>query len=327
MLTFDDENENPHIEGMRKPRFGRVKPTTAFYATDKVYQLLDLLYQFRALRTSHIQMLTGREPSSLAWSLKNLMNHGYIDKAEKIKEERNLYRCDVYEITPKGLKLLEHRDLPYRYVLKSGELGMAFYTEFNHSMMVVDLLANLKAGADRHGIRMISCEEIAEHLEDKRPFEFSATYAYETSEIRKKQSVQVKPDGFFGFEYPDKRRAYFAIEAEHKNPNNPDTDHRATTRASTKKKFLVYRDIKATGSYKKLGISNMRVLIVAPTPTKIKNKFAVGEAIVDESHLFLGHWLPVGGNPKPLPELIDAPWLRIGLEPESLNGTVERPGP
>jgi hypothetical protein len=54
----------------------------------------------------------------------------------------------------------------------------------------------------------------------------------------------------------------------------------------------------------------------------------VGRKVVKESHLFLGHWLPtVNGQDVPtLPQIIDAPWLRIGLPPEHINAPSLRAG-
>lgn len=321
MLTFDQVNISRQDGAMRKPRYKRVKAASALRPRDSIFEVLTLLYQFKALRSSHIEMhLPQRHTRGLRHSLRNLFDHGLVDK---IGGAHSLYQHDVYTLSRKGFEFLVLRDLPPRFVTNRGELGMAFYTEFEHSMMVIDLLSNLKAGADRNGVRMISCEEIAAQTDDDRPFEFPASYVYETSETRRKISTSVKPDGFVGFEYPNGKKAYFAIEAERQNPVSPDTDVRAATRSSAKKKFLSYRHVVKTGVFKKLGIGNMRVLVVAPTPTKISNKFAVAGELVGQSHLFLGHWLPVsdGTSPPIMPELFGAPWLRIGLPPEHIDGT------
>lgn len=322
MLTFDQANISRQNDVMRKPRYKRVKAASALRPRESIFEVLALLYQFKALRSSHIEMhLPKRHGRGLRHSLRNLFDHGLVDK---VGGEHNLYQHDVYTLTRKGYEMLALHDLPHRFVTNRGELGMAFYTEFDHSMMVIDLLSNLKAGADRCGVRMISCEEIAGQTDDPRPFEFPASYVYETTELRRKISTSAKPDGFVGFEYPNGKKAYFAIEAERQNPVSPDTDIRAATRSSAKKKFLSYRHVVKTGVFKKLGIGNMRVLVVAPTPTKIRNKFAVGGELVGQSHLFLGHWLPVsdGTSPPLMPHLFGAPWLRIGLPPEHIDGTV-----
>jgi hypothetical protein len=137
------------------------------------------------------------------------------------------------------------------------------------------------------------------------------------------------PDGVFGLRYPDGKTAYFAIEAEHNKPHERfDDDDPTSTQSSTKKKIKHYRDIDWKTVYNGLGIGNMRVLVVAPTPTQIENKFKVGRKVVKESHLFLGHWLPtVSGQDVPtLPEILSAPWLRIGLPPEHINAPTLRTG-
>jgi hypothetical protein len=129
--------------------------------------------------------------------------------------------------------------------------------------------------------------------------------------------------------YREGKTAYFAVEAEHNKPHERfDDNDPSSTQSSTKKKFAHYRDIHWKAVYAGLGIGNMRVLVVAPTPTQIESKFKVGRKVVKESHLFLGHWLPtVSSQDVPtLPEIIDAPWLRIGLPPEQINAPTLRSG-
>ncbi|MEL6644087.1 MAG: hypothetical protein AAFO57_07470 [Pseudomonadota bacterium] len=137
------------------------------------------------------------------------------------------------------------------------------------------------------------------------------------------------PDGVIGFEYPGGKRAFFAIEAEHNKANSrADDDDPTSSQTSTRKKFKQYRDVDWRRVYAHLGIGNMRVLVVAPTPTQIENKFRVGRSVVKESHLFLGHWLPIvrGDDVPILPQIFDAPWLRIGLPPEHINASTLRAG-
>ncbi|MEP6065468.1 MAG: hypothetical protein ABJ246_06500 [Paracoccaceae bacterium] len=194
-------------------------------------------------------------------------------------------------------------------------------------MMIIDLISNLVAGAQEKGVRPISAQEIAQQSAPLAPFIFPRKSVYTDRKTGKVVPYTVVPDGVIGFEYPNSKRAFFAIEAEHNKPNSrADDDDPKSSQTSTRKKFMQYRDIDWRKVYGNLGINNMRVLVVAPTPTQIENKFAVGRSVVKESHLFLGHWLPiVSGNDVPtLPQIFDAPWLRIGLLSEQINAITLR---
>ena len=178
-------------------------------------------------------------------------------------------------------------------------------------------------------MRTISAEEIAETARGPHPFIFARKSVYTDRKTGRIVPYTVVPDGVIGFQYPTGKRAFFAIEAEHNKANSRhDDDDPKSSQTSTRKKFKQYRDIDWRRVYGNLGIGNMRVLVVAPTPTQIKNKFRVGRDVVPESHLFLGHWLPVvsGDDVPTVPQIFDAPWLRIGLPPEQINASTLRSG-
>lgn len=330
MLTFDAAMKPRHDEGMRKPRFQRVKPRSALQLREAGYQVLELLYQFKALRSHHIAMhLPHRHERGLSHSLRNLFDHGLIDKVDELRRFNALYQHDTYTLTKKGRDALAGRDLPLRFVPTDGELGFLLTHEWDHSMMIIDLLSNLVAGTRGTGIRPISAEEMALNARVRTPFLFPRKTVYTDRKTREVVPYLVRPDGALGFEYPDGKRAFFSAEAEHNKPNSRrDDDDPRSRQNSTRKTFKHYRDVDWRQVYANLGIRNMRVLVVAPTPTQIKNKFKVGRDVVPESHLFLGHWLPVvQGNDVPaLPHIFDAPWLRIGLPPEHINASTLRTG-
>ena len=330
MLAFDDLCAPHQKEDMRKPRFKRVKPTTGLQMRDSMYEVLELIYQFKALRSHHISMhLPHRHERGLSHSLRRLFDHGLIDKVADLRKFNALYQHDTYTLAEKGRQALGGRDLPPRYLFLEGGLEIKLAREWDHSMMTIDLLSNIIAGAPEQGIQVVSAEEIFSQARHNRAFVFPRKSKYTERKTREVRSYTVVPDGMFGLRYPDGKTAYFAIEAEHNKPNERfDDDNPHSTQSSTKKKFKHYRDIDWKAVYKGLSIGNMRVLVVAPTPTQIENKFKVGRTVVKESHLFLGHWLPtVNGQDVPtLPQIIDAPWLRIGLPPEHINAPSLRAG-
>ncbi|MEO0669299.1 MAG: replication-relaxation family protein [Pseudomonadota bacterium] len=330
MLTFDAAPKARQDEGMRKPRFKRVKPTSALQLREGGYQVLELLHQFKALRSHHIAMhLPHRHERGLLHSLRNLFDHGLIDKVNELRRFNALYQHDTYTLSQKGRDALAGRDLPPCFVPSHGALGFRLNHEWDHSMMIIDLISNLVAGARERGVRPISAEEIARQSTTTAPFIFPRKSVYTDRKTGRVVPYTVVPDGLIGFQYPSGKSTFFAVEAEHNKPNSrTDDDDPKSSQTSTRKKFMQYRDIDWRRVYGNLGIKNMRVLVVAPTPTQIENKFVVGRSVVKESHLFLGHWLPIvsGDDVPTLPQIFDAPWLRIGLPPEQINATTLRAG-
>lgn len=323
MLPFDETVARSHNKDMRKPRFKRVPPKTGLQMRDSMFEVLKLIYQFKALRSHHIAMhLPHRHERGLTHSLRRLYDHGLIDKVADLRKFNALYQHDTYTLSGKGRDALAGRDLPPRYLFLGGGLEIKLSREWDHSMMTIDLLSNLVAGAKQEGIAVVSAEEMFAQATQEDAFIFPRKYQYIERKTRLVKPYTVVPDGAFGLRYPNGKTAYFAIEAEHNKPHERfDDDDPHSTQSSTKKKFKHYRDIDWKTVYQRLNIRNMRVLLVAPTPTQIENKFKVGQKVVKETHLFLGHWLPtVSGQDVPtLPEIIKAPWLRIGLPCEHIN--------
>lgn len=317
MLSVDEVYKTRQTKPMVKVAEPRMR--------ESKFELLEVIHQFKAIRSNHIAMhLPHRHYRGLRHSLKTLTDQKLLGCHKEI------YHHSVYWLTPKGKRFLNGRDLPPRFVPVGGGLGLPLNNEWHHSMMVCDLLSNLKAGADKHGIRMISAEEIAEQATVDKPFVFPRRSRYFDKKQKREVPYTIVPDGFFGLEYPNGKKAYFAIEAENNKAHSRfDDDDLSSTQSSTNKKFKAYCDIDMQGVYSNLGIGNMRVLVAAPTPTQIKNKFEAGRKVVDKSQLFLGHWLPiVAGKDVPvLPDIIDAAWLRIGMEPEHINGTALQTSP
>lgn len=325
MSSFDVAENMRQDQGMRKPRFKRVRPKTPLSISPTMFEVLELIYQFKALRSHHIAMhLPHRHDKGLRHSLRLMFDHGLLDK-----RQCGLYECDTYLLAGKGRDALAGRDRPPRYLYQEGGLEMRLGTEFEHSMMTIDLLSNLKAGAEAKGCRLIPAEEVAERASHPAPFLLPRHTTYRDRKSRKVAPYMLVPDGFVGIEHLDGKRAYFAIEAEHNKANSRfDDDDPSSRQSSTRKKIAQYRDVDWRQAYKNLGIRNCRVLVVAPTSAQIENKFRVARTVVKESHLFLGQAVPiVAGTDVPImPHLFDAPWLRIGLPPEQINATTLRAG-
>lgn len=331
MLSFDEAKHARQDQGMRKPRFKRVPPQTALTIAPTMFEVLELIYQFKALRSHHIAMhLPHRHQRGLSHSLRLLFDHGLLDKVAELRRFNALYQHDTYTLAKKGRQALAGRDLPPRFLFLSGGLEIKLSQEWDHAMMTIDLLSNLVAGAQAAGIRPIAAEELYAGATNATPFVFPRRTEYRDRKSGEIKPFTVVPDGLIGLEYPDTKKAYFAIEAEHNKANSRAGDDDPQSRQnSTRKKIAQYRDIDWATVYANLGIRNLRCLMVAPTPAQVTNKFEVARSVVPESHLFLGHWLPVvhGEDVPVLPEIINAPWLRIGLPPERIDTSTLRAQP
>lgn len=323
MPSFDEAVLAPQDKVMRKPRFKRVRPKTPLCISLAMFEVLELIYQFRALRSSHIEMhLPHRHSKGLRHSLRLMFDHGLLDK-----QRCGLYECDTYILTGKGSDVLAGRDLPPRFVFLDGGLEINLSQEWEHSMMTIDLLSNLKAGADRAGYRLIAAEEIFEHATCQRPFVLPRHTTYRDRKTGAIEPYTMIPDGFVAVEHPNGKQANFVIEAEHNKANSRFDDNDINSRqSSTRKKIAHYRDVDWRQVYQNLGIRNCRVLITAPTEQQIANKFKAARTVTEESHLFLGQAVPVVGerDVSTKPELFHEPWLRIGLPPVSINATAPR---
>ncbi|MEL6314253.1 MAG: hypothetical protein AAFQ60_09455 [Pseudomonadota bacterium] len=288
-----------------------------------MFEVLELIYQFKALRSHHIAMhLPHRHDKGLRHSLRLMFDHGLLDK-----RLCGLYENDTYLLTGKGRDALAGRDLPPRFLFLEGGFEVRLGSEFEHSMMTIDLLSNLVAGARADGTRPISAEEIFEGATSAEPFVLPRFTTYRERKTGIEKPYTLVPDGMIGFEYPDQKRAFFTIEGEHNKANSRfDDDDPSSRQSSTRKKIAHYRDIDWRQVYCNLNIRNCRVMVAAPTPTQIKNKFQVARSVVRESHLFLGQAVPIvaGADVPILPGLFSAPWLRIGLPPEQINSSTLR---
>lgn len=293
MLTVDEVLGTTEKEVMPKT----LKPLRL---VESQLEILELLYQFKMLRSNHIEMHLDRHYRGLRNSLTNLRDHGVI------ADHKQIYHNSIYWLTPKGKAALAGRDLPPRFVVTEDEFGLPTKNQFEHEMMAIDLLSNIKKGCDDKGIRMIPVETMIEKAAVGNPFVFP----------RKTENYVMKPDGAFGIHYPEGKVKYFAIEAEHNKAVTRHTDFKETRQQSSRKKMLNYLDVDWEQVYQNLNIGNMRVLFTAPTPTRVENIFTADK--LPDSTRFLGHWIPTGNAPV-VPQIIDAPWIRVGHDPEYIN--------
>ena len=320
MHTFDEWNEGQHVEVMRKPRHHRTRNNGQHRLTEQGVAVLLVLARYRYLRSTHLgALLPHRSRDGLRRTLRRLFDHGYIDKPkEQLRGYNSLYCADIYMLDTKGERALSDRGLtPPQVTRLYRDKSDASVKQFAHAMMICDSLASIEAGVLNTDVEFIPWIKIVEKAPVEKPLKFPINIKHDGMSY----DGFLNPDGFFGLRYADGKTAYFALEAEHFNPIYPSN----LRRASTLKKLLGYRDIVRNQVYKsQLGIGNLRVLVLAPNPTRSKHQAELLETLVGSSHLFLFHPIPVQEElykaPPPFPELFEAPWMRAGLEPEQING-------
>lgn len=130
------------------------------------------------------------------------------------------------------------------------------------------------------------------------------------------------PDALFGLEYRNKGRNYyrfFAVEADRGSEPATSTNF---NRKSHQRGILQYRDYVGRGKYREhLGLtSSLMVLNVFSDATKLRKTVALTQDLsgpTGNSYMLFrlcGSFGPVFRPPKPMPELLDGPWVRAGQD-------------
>jgi len=294
----------------RKHRHSRSRQQVSYIVTDKVLDILCLLARYKYLRSSSIHaLLPDRSRDGLLRTLRRMFDAGLIQKPiEQRRGYNNLYAPDIYMLDRDGEQTLLERGMSPKAVTRLYRQATdGPIKNFAHAMMICDTLASIEAGARD---RLIPWTEIVARTDHPEPMKLACTISHKGQTL----STAIVPDGLFGIRYPDGKVAFFALEAEHFNPIEPTT----LGRSSFLKKLLAYRDIIRRAEYKaQLAIPNLRVLVVAPTPTRIQHMIELTERLVGESNLFLFQPVPVQEElmkaPPPFPEVFTTEWRRAGL--------------
>lgn len=290
--------------------------------TPKALDLLELLYRYKYLRTSFIRQLLDCGEQGIINQLKRRREQGYCFKPrEQLRGYNNLWSPRIHSITKKGEQLLiEHDRHPFKATRLHRAKGDAPVKNFAHAMMICDTLASIEIGINKTDCKFIPWTQIVAKLDHPDPMRLEFDTTYEGKRVKDK----MVPDGMFGIQYPNGQASFFLLESENFNPIEP----KDLNRASFLKKIIGYKDIKAKGTYKQLGIPNMHVLFVFPTPARVQTAKELVERIYGETSLFLLHDIPVQEllfkAPPPFPELLTSNWKRGGLEPIPLYTQLDR---
>ncbi|SEN54122.1 Replication-relaxation [Roseovarius tolerans] len=332
MPTFDSTDKVAEQETMRKSRYTRSKEPSVLVMTTGRTRILEALNRYQFLRTSHIHGLIENTCFNRTQrQLRALWDAKLIDRPkEQLWAYNGLFNEEIYTLDKRGIEYLQEQDKNSETAtnLYRGK-GTTYRKYFSHSMMICDTLASIEMGSLGTDVRYIPMSEILAGTDDPKPLQLTCTVTHDFGgRVETSKSKHLVPDGIFGLEYSNGKKAYFVLEAENTSTIHPSTLKRSS---SFLKKLIGYRDIVKTQVYKeKLGVGNMRVIVVAPTDTRSNNQRKLVEDLVGKSHLFLFASVPTHSvnakgmlrSPKPCPELFTAEWHRAGLPTERIDGST-----
>lgn len=318
------------MEQKRRKRYTPDRSRTTFVDSAEKREILELLAQYKYLRSSSIQvLLPHRGFIGLRRTLRTLFDIGLLTKPDEQRKGYNsLHSPDIYMLTPKGERFLLDRNISPKTITRLyRKMTEGPVRNFAHSMMICDTLSSIQAGAKEAGVEFIPWTDVVARTDHPNPMKLPFSISHKQLKYDAKTRLwSIDPsgkhetvsdhaisDGLFGLRYPDGNVSFFILEAEHGTPVCSKTLHRN----SYFRKFLAYRDIIKSEVYKdQLKIPNLRVLVVAPSANRISSMINVSELTVGSTNAFLFHDIPVQEDlmraPPPFPELFTAELRRVG---------------
>lgn len=211
----------------RRKRFTPDRSRTDFVDTPYKAEVLELLAQYKYLRSHSIRaLLPHRSPKGMGASLRVLFDEGLIDKPREARRGyNNLYSPDIYMLLPKGEQyLLERGRSPKAITRLYRQLTNGPIKNFSHAMMVCDTLSSIHAGTLHSPANFISWTEIVAKTGHIKPMKLPFTAEWKGQVLHS----FVVPDGLFGLRYENGQVSYFLLETENWNPIEPKDLNRAS---------------------------------------------------------------------------------------------------
>lgn len=272
-------------------------------------KVLEFVARFRYARKDFICRYVGGSEYTLTQRIKVLTRNGYLYRPDAQWHHRNcMYNYVWYIITPKGRKEIDKQ----RVVTQ-----IEGHSNFMHDAFgVCNSLASLYLGALENGYTPITWEDVLDRLQcpPARPFDLPA--------VIHGKSTYARPDGYFGL-LRGTVASHFFLEVERGNG----VERRTMQLSSFAKKLAAYKYISDHKTYKdKLGLPNMRVLIVTTSEERMRSMMKLTEETIGPSKLFLFAWVSGLGweikKPEKYPDLFNIEWQRAGYEPCKLTDGI-----
>lgn len=296
--------------GLRRSRSQRTSTGKHIALTPRDLVIFRSLARYRYLRSTYLHAFAGgASETRFKERLGDLFHEGFLNRPERqwlMADSR--YRPAVHELSKRGSHILsEHETVPAPSIC----IAPRPHRQFEHSLMICEILASLELAIDRSvGRRFIAWPEILR----KAPLA--------TQQIANPfRLANLIPDAVFGIEYTVdalKRYRFFAIEADRGTMPITRSDPR---QSSIEGKMLAYSDVIARRAHQlEWGIPNLLVLTITSSEARLKNM----QKLVSEVNVVATNFLfkAVDGTAllAPRSELFMEPWNRgRGMSPLALD--------
>lgn len=334
--ALQDDKVSPSVQSKcpttrRRSRMHRVSVNKRIELTARDIEIFRLLDRYRYLRSTFLHAFLGGNRTRFIERLGDLYHEGYLGRPAQQWQFANCrYMPAIYELDSKG----EHILREYGYVDNEspllGRRREGARRHFAHQLMIADILSSIELGVrENASLRFIGWREILSRApratrELANPFRIAVSFSYTAPRARRSQRVSsaLVPDSLFGLEYDtDGAKAYrfFALEADRARMPVVRGDPHQT---SYLKKLLAYREITARGAFRShFGLPNFLVITVTSSDVHMRTIMSCLADVTagKGSTLFLFKTLSTLGDfqkaPRPAPEILTAPWERVGHPP------------
>jgi hypothetical protein len=254
-------------------------------------------------RSNMLAALLGGSAQNRKRELGALREQGYLRCPEQQKDAGNYrYSPRIYELTQKAREVLRNAGIaPINW---KGE------RQFWHQLMVADILLSFQVGCKERGLRFQSQSQIIGDKGLALPCRISHTFSSGRTLTWDKA---LRPDELFAI-----NDTHFLLEADRQNEPIERSEFQTS---SYLRKLLQYRDVFANRTYKtELGIQKLLVLNITLSEDRVRNIMNFMELeLKGKSRALLFAAFPALGSretyPRPMSELLDHPFERVGHEP------------
>jgi len=311
------------LPDVRRSRLHRKSRSTPIELTLRDLEIFKLLNRYRYLRSNFIHAFVGGNKIALIKRLGFLYHEGYLDRpAQQWQAINARYMPAAYELGVKAMQALRANGI---------SVGSLPSTQFQHSMMVCDILASIELAVRANPLlRLITWNEIVDKMPEQarscdNPLELpcSIAYTFPRSKSTHRSTKALVPDAIFGIEYlPQNSFRFFALEADR---NHEPVYRNNLAQTSYLRKILQYREI-AKGTYKThWGLPNLLVLTVTTSETHMNNILKLARELFGEkgASYLLFKTMPSLASleraPSPDAQLLTGPWQRAGHDPFEIH--------
>jgi hypothetical protein len=292
----------------RKTRTG--KRDKSFHLIERDFKIFEWVGRYRYARKDFIHRAVGGSEYTLTQRLKVLFREGYLWRPEAQWHHRNcMYNYAWYQLEPKARKEIAD---PRTVTQIDG------HSNFMHDAYgVCNSLASIELGAKENGYTVITWQDVLDRVQSptKRPFDLPT--------LVQGKDTHARPDGYIGL-VKGTVASHFFLEIERGNG----VERRTFQLSSFAKKLEAYKYISDHKIYKeKLGLANMRVLVVTTSEKRMHTMMKLVEDTIGASRVFLFAYVDGLGfeikKPEPYPDLFMMQWQRAGCEPCRLTDGID----